>query len=1516
MIYIGRQQFGGTEYNNSAYEESAMFIDRSIKTVYAEVDSIKQHCFKDAKDLVSVSLPNCATLGNAPFLGCTNLENVSLPNVQELDQEFLFINSPNLKHLDMSKLTTIAGCMANCFGYINNMVTLNLASMDTDADLAGHFAGLPNLTDINLSSMTNVGNSDYMFYGDVSLINAQIPNIKRINSCVSLWENCISIKHINTPFLTDLGNCYRMMANCSNLENVVLGNLTNMGNAYEAIVDCDKLPGLVLPNLRNIDARSSKIVSNCAGMVMVCLPNLSNVNTTTTYNTLLFQNVPNVRYINIPQMNLAVNIFDSSIYLNAIEVNFASAKYFDGTFENNNLLAQVNLSSLQNTRFQNKMFYGVNNLSSLNLYALNNISQSSNFIDCDHQMNVNLGNNKTIRITGSSTIFTNAFVTSEGANIQVTGSNIIFKDSELNIPNLRFNIQNNYTLNNVYNLLYNTNATKTNVTLSGNFANQVYISNSQVRELGIMDPYDYMPKMLSDVKTNYLYMYMISNYPCAFSNLMNSTNIDSPNLVISPPFNSNSVLNISGINEPISSKLNASHLTLSASNADGLTKLVVDNSTNAFVGLNLNLQIYDITLTNSSYLFDSNLSNFTKVINNVTEINNCNNLFNITNFSCAATTNFVKAKTIYANNLFYGVPESGRPALYLGNKAKDINIDTPFVYGSCQSSYIGFAFSSFDNFRISNISNTIIQGLGNVKTISISNVTGYCNLNNLDFIGTNIERLENTYVNSLYPKLINIANMNNVIFEYEPNFALLNRIEDDASYNVTQNDTFWMKFDSPNATYIGNNFMIGSNGNAFGVNVITLNMPNLTHLGYNFFHSGARIEGAVHLESLRELYSDINASAVYSSSYDIYANSLTDVDKYWFVNCSNNNLYLQNLQNISNITIESKSNYYLGNLKRVTNCIININSPYRIGSSFFDDPNIYYYNTDLALISYTGGLTINHFNFGTNKNYTFKTSNSIRSLNINHCHFTNDGNPAQVWFTMNLVNIGNLYVDTPELGSFRLVPPVDIPTKIYSYINALYINSTTATGYALVSRDNGVAVNYIYANNLTTFDAGSLFMYSNATKQVYMPNVTNYISNLSNRSPFPNSVTKIDIGVCSNIPAYFFYINNLSCLPQFTSNVYLTYVGDRAFPSNYNHILNMDVNIQSNYIGQYAFGAARLTGVVNLSAITNLGYGAFTDKNELTATGNLASLSEISDYAFRNCNNMAFDGNLSTADTIRQGAFQNCSKMYGELQVRRLHEVSQYAFYNCNNLTSFNGNASNLTGNIGMYAFYNCQNLFGEPNFGCVAHVGEYAFANCKSLTNIRINRIQDQLAYGLFEGCSNLRYCWCHENLSRISGNMFNGCVNLTNVRVDGFFSDWEVAKVNYIEDNAFNNCHSLTFFNCTLVTQITNGAFNNCWSLTNLVSLQNVDYIGSNAFANCRSHTNAFTFGPNLGTIHTNAFDNCIDLSALDFSSATRVPSLQGVLWTTAPTNVEIRVPASLYDSWKTAANWARYASLIVSV
>lgn len=89
----------------------------------------------------------------------------------------------------------------------------------------------------------------------------------------------------------------------------------------------------------------------------------------------------------------------------------------------------------------------------------------------------------------------------------------------------------------------------------------------------------------------------------------------------------------------------------------------------------------------------------------------------------------------------------------------------------------------------------------------------------------------------------------------------------------------------------------------------------------------------------------------------------------------------------------------------------------------------------------------------------------------------------------------------------------------------------------------------------------------------------------------------------------------------------------------------------------------------------------------------------------------------------------------------------------------------------------------------------------------------------------------------------------------------------------------------------------------------------IGVRMFQNCARLTQV-VFPSNITSVGSYAFNGCSALTLLDFSHNTSVPTLGSNALTSTPSSLIIRVPSSLYDSWKTASGWSAYASKIVAV
>ena len=140
---------------------------------------------------------------------------------------------------------------------------------------------------------------------------------------------------------------------------------------------------------------------------------------------------------------------------------------------------------------------------------------------------------------------------------------------------------------------------------------------------------------------------------------------------------------------------------------------------------------------------------------------------------------------------------------------------------------------------------------------------------------------------------------------------------------------------------------------------------------------------------------------------------------------------------------------------------------------------------------------------------------------------------------------------------------------------------------------------------------------------------------------------------------------------------------------------------------------------------------------------------------------------------------------------------------------------------------------------------------------------------------------------------------------------------NVTSIGNDTLSYCYSLASITIpNSVTSIGSSAFQSCYSLASITIPNSVTSIGSSAFYKCYSLA-SITIPNSVTSIGSSAFNNCFGMRYYDFSACTSIPALSNTnAFRNNPSDFQMLIPSALYDNWKTATNWATYASYMVAV
>lgn len=232
-----------------------------------------------------------------------------------------------------------------------------------------------------------------------------------IQAVKSDLANAISLKGVSCT-TNDAFNSYSDKVNSIQsgyFAGVNLANITTFPQSgYMTFQNMSTLKGdLMFNSLTTISSTTPTTFYDCNGITGAYFPNLTSVN-----HFILFDNCPNIQYINCPSLisisgyGLAAK-FRNCINLSSVDFSSLSSCYnFQSTFANTGLV-YANFPLISNVQYMNYMFYNCQNLESIDFSNLTNISFSAQYMcaNCFNLRSVNFSN----LAWAPSSCFVNAF---------------------------------------------------------------------------------------------------------------------------------------------------------------------------------------------------------------------------------------------------------------------------------------------------------------------------------------------------------------------------------------------------------------------------------------------------------------------------------------------------------------------------------------------------------------------------------------------------------------------------------------------------------------------------------------------------------------------------------------------------------------------------------------------------------------------------------------------------------------------------------------------------------------------------------------------------------------------------------------------------------------------------------------------------------------------------------------------------------------------------------------------------
>lgn len=263
---------------------------------------------------------------------------------------------------------------------------------------------------------------------------------------------------------------------------------------------------------------------------------------------------------------------------------------------------------------------------------------------------------------------------------------------------------------------------------------------------------------------------------------------------------------------------------------------------------------------------------------------------------------------------------------------------------------------------------------------------------------------------------------------------------------------------------------------------------------------------------------------------------------------------------------------------------------------------------------------------------------------------------------------------------------------------------------------------------------------------------------------------------------------------------------------------------------------------------------------------------------------------LQSASYVTTVSFPNCSKVSGSRIMYGMQRLASVSMPLCSRLESDTFGSTPALQTIYMPALKTVPSSFSShwQLTSVVVTAAEtldnYAFYQCSYLTSVSLPnaRTLGRNAFGYAYRLNSIEL----PMASSLGTDCFAMCSSMTSV---------SIPMVTSIPQKCFSQCYGLTQFVHESVTHVAQGAFSSCRNIT-MISLPKCSYIDMSAFYMCSSLVSLYLMSTSMCTlVHSWAFTNT-PLSAGGSG--------------------KIYVPASLADTYRTAAQWSAVSARITGI